>query len=276
MSFDLIAEAYRERASLFNKINAASPWHQLHRRLTERRLRELVPGGKVIDLAAGTGITGISLAARGCQVTMVDALPQMCELAREAIPAELKNATEVINADAASFRECEPASFDAAICTQALNFFEEPAKVFATASFALKPGGLLYFDIDSAYRWTVIEALAGHIDNALHIAEQGSDRDLNIVGANYYFSSIDKLEHKLAAAGFTDIAVSGLLYVVPFLHLFHPSIEFLTPERLHPSVLPLTHPDVLDRLEEMEDRLTGIFSRDAAGFHVFSARKAGA
>jgi SAM-dependent methyltransferase len=281
MNFDHLEHAYSKRAFLYDAINAASPWHLLHRRITSRRLAQLIPNDhlssgsqtRVLDLAAGTGLAARELIDRGCFVTLVDVLPSMCDLARQAIPDTHSVDSEIFCASAVSFRDFEPASYDAVVCTQAFNFFDQPALVIETAARALKPGGVFYFDTDTAHRWVIIEALAGHVDNALSIAEQGIDVARNIVGADYYFHSASALTSALEQNGFTHIALSGMLYIVPLLHLFNQSAEFLDPSSLNPAVQRLFASTTIDQLLDLEERLTQLWPIDSAGYHVFSANR---
>lgn len=268
-----LIEAYRDRAFMLDAINEVSPWHFLHRVMTARRLAKLIPTGKVLDIAAGTGLTGRELAARGCNVTMIDALPEMCKLANRAISNESRERVKIICSDIASFKNDEPSTFDAVVCTQALNFFSRPADVFRAAVTALKPGGVFYFDIDSAFRWTIIEALSGHISNAKAIAESGEDIERNVVGSRYFFHSIEALQKLLYIHGFSSINVSGILYAVPFLHLFHVSADFLEPDCLHPSVKSLVGKNSLEGLLELEETLSRLWSPESAGYQVFVSVK---
>ena len=284
MSMNHLEEAYSRRAYLYDAINAASPWHALHNRITLDRLRTIIskarsPLGdrlpRVLDLAGGTGLVARELLACGAFVTLVDALPSMCELARRALPVAQADHYEIICADAQTFRDYSPSSYDVVVCTQALNFFREPDRVIETASRALRPGGILYFDIDTAHRWVIIEALAGHVTNALAIASDGVDVARNIVGADYYFHTDSALSSMLVDRSFDNISVSGMLHVVPLLHLFNQSADFLDNKLLDPAVQRLFALTDLEQLFKLETQLARLWPADSAGYHVFTAQKCG-
>ncbi len=273
MNKQSLVEAYVTRARLLDAINKASPWHLLHRTLTKEHLSTLVPSGKVLDLAAGTGLMSRHLVERGCKVTMVDALEEMCHLALDAVPIEHKNNVEVICSDACTFRYAASEVFDTVICTQALNFVEETQPFFKTAWQALKPGGVFYLDVDNYFRWIVIEALAGHFTNVRSIVDSGIDVEKNIVGAEYYFHSLDTLVSNAENAGFSLERTFGLLFATPFLHLFSPSIDFLQPEKLPASVQKLLEPSSLSELLDVERHLSEVLPIEMAGYQVLILRK---
>jgi len=228
----------------------------------------------VLDLAAGTGLMTRALAERGCEVTMLDLLPEMCGLARHALPPGSAARVRIMCGDACEFRDFDPGTFNAVVCTQALNFVREPGLLFETAALALQPGGVFYFDIDTAFRWTVIESLSGRVENARAIAEDGVDIGKCVVGADYYFYTRDWLEKELRSAGFHIESVFGLLFAAPLLHLFNQSSDFLEPETLHPSARQFLKPEKLDQLMKLEQILMKKWPPEMAGYHAFVARKA--
>lgn len=270
-----LKNVYSARAHLFDDLNRVSPWHALHRRLTAVKLRELISCGSILDLACGTGLTSRELAERGCRVTMLDILPEMCSLAGKALRPEYAERVEVICGDACSYREFPEASFDAVICTQALNFFPQPAKLFETAAFAVRPGGIFYLDVDTAYRWAIIEALTGRVENATAILERGVDAAKAMIGTDYYFYSQALLERELKCAGFEISSTFGMLYATPLLRLLHPGIGFLEPDKLHPIARQFLSPEKLDELLVLEEKFTQRYPAEVAGYQVFVARKVG-
>lgn len=108
----------------------------------------------VIDCACGTGTIAIALAKAGFSVTGVDISEDML---MEARTNALKNGLRFlpfICQDMTAFETHRPV--DAVISTcDGINYLTEPedaARFFGCARKALKPGGLLLFDISSAYK----------------------------------------------------------------------------------------------------------------------------
>jgi SAM-dependent methyltransferase len=233
----------------------------------------LIPAGTILDLASGPGLMSRSFIEQGCTVTMIDILPEMCELAIRGVPLHLRDRVHVICADACSHRELEAGSFDAAVCTQALNFFETPEPLFQTAAFALKRGGLLYCDVDTAFRWAIIEALSGRVSNAQSIVSQGIDASRTIISADYFFHSQDRMRRALEAAGFELVDTFGLLYAAPFLRLFNQGSDFLTPAGLRPEAAYFTDPSRIEQLCDFEKTLLGRWPAESAGYQAYLARK---
>lgn len=120
--------------------------------LSYRAARPLRPGCRVLDLATGTGSLALVCAARGCLVTGLDRCePMLVEARRKAAAQDL--GVEFICRDLADFHL--PAVFDHAACVyDSLNYILELAllkRVFANTAAALKPGGLLLFDVNTVH-----------------------------------------------------------------------------------------------------------------------------
>jgi SAM-dependent methyltransferase len=110
------------------------------------------PGGRLLDLATGTGSVAIEFAARGCVVTGLDISEAMLVEARRKAEAR-RLQVEFLCRDAGDFRL--PASFDHVVCLyDSLNYILDPARLkraFANAGAALRPGGLLIFDVNTVH-----------------------------------------------------------------------------------------------------------------------------
>jgi len=92
------------------------------------------PGERILDVGCGTGHLTAQIAATGAQVIGIDASATMIQQAREKYPA-LR--FEVMDA-----REIEfPEPFDAVFSNATLHWINEPARVVAGISKALRPGG---------------------------------------------------------------------------------------------------------------------------------------
>jgi SAM-dependent methyltransferase len=96
-------------------------------------------GGRILDLACGTGLGMTSYIERGHAVVGVDIAPAMIEQARRTMP--LAEGIEFVlgKAEALPF---DDASFDLVSCAQGFHWFE-PHAAFAQCARVLRPGGAL-------------------------------------------------------------------------------------------------------------------------------------
>lgn len=97
------------------------------------------PGGRVLDLACGTGLGMLPYLRRGFSVCGVDVAPAMIEEARKVLPQDAKVEFSLGRAEELTLLD---ASFDIVSCAQAFHWFE-PHRVFAECARVLKPGGAL-------------------------------------------------------------------------------------------------------------------------------------
>jgi len=268
---DLLNQVYQARAPLLDEINKTAPWHAIHRERTMFRLTELIhPSSKVLDLACGTGILARRYLPLASYVVLVDLLPCMLDLAKSNLASLCQNSTvSFVQAELANL----PASvtehkYDLILMTQALNFLDDPATVFEIASECLAPKGCLYVDMDTAYRWIVIEALSGHLANATTIALEAQDRAKNIVGTNYYFHKVDTLVGTAASYGLRLVRNAGICHVSSLIHIFNQSSDFLLEEVLEEKAKPFLDRNILNRLLELDAMVEHLFPPEAAGWQV--------
>jgi ubiquinone/menaquinone biosynthesis C-methylase UbiE len=97
------------------------------------------PGGRILDLACGTGLGMARYVERGYAVVGVDVAPAMIEQARRTIPLREGLEFAIGRAEALPFAD---ASFDLVSCAQAFHWFE-PHAAFAQCARVLRPGGAL-------------------------------------------------------------------------------------------------------------------------------------
>jgi SAM-dependent methyltransferase len=103
------------------------------------RLTGIGPGSRVLEIAPGTGVLTVPLAALGCAVTAVELGPRLAEVARRNL-ARYPRAEVVVSAFEDWTLPAEP--FDAAVCASAAHWFD-PVTWVAKIADALRPGGSL-------------------------------------------------------------------------------------------------------------------------------------
>jgi len=273
-----LEQIYLERGPLLDDINQVAPWHAIYRRRTLELLSVfLTPSTRLLDLAAGTGIFSRALSDRVGSLTLVDALSTMLDKARANFEAAGLLRTEhkirFLQHDLTSDSDDDDQLYDLVILTQALNFIAAPEKLFRYVARHLAPAGVFYFDIDTAFRWAVIEALSLRVGNALHIAEEKRDIERRIVGAEYFFYDRFDIEQALEAAGLTVSKVRGLCYVSPFVHVFNASADFLVREQLDSRAATFLDPKALSELQRLDRIFEHKLPPEVAGWMSFESRR---
>ena len=274
---NLLERVYRSRAPLLDGINRVAPWHAIYRWRTLELLSPfLTSTTRVLDLAAGTGIFGLEVARRVNSLTLLDVLPGMLDTARVNFEAAGLlpdgHGIRFLQHDLTSDDDNDPQIYDLIILTQALNFIAPLDKAFRYAARHLAPDGVFYFDIDTAFRWAVIEALSMRPENALEIAENKRDRDRRIVGTNYFFHDRAQIELALEENGLRATRIQGLCYVSPFVHVFNPSADFLDRDCLDPRAATFLDAGPLSDLRRLDSVFEKQLPPEAAGWMSFEAR----
>ena len=277
---DLLAQVYRQRAKHLDDINHVSPWHVLYRRKTLKVICSLLPpDARVLDVASGTGIFARQILSRVKSITVLDCLPEMLELSREAILNSENNKyiekVRFVQHNIIQDKEVFFGKHDLIIMTQALNFISDIGKLFNFMAAHLSERGIVYFDVDTMFRWAVIEAFSGHLDNALEIGSNKRDAARMIVGAEYYFYTRAEIEKALAEAGLHLNIIRGICYVSPFAHIFNASADFLRPDLLDSRVVGLLDSAELSKLERLDILFESNLSPEAGGWMTFQAGRKG-
>ena len=116
-------------------------------------------GGKILDLACGTGLGMLGYVKRGFSVNGVDVAPSMMQQARKKF-AENARVTFVLGrAEALPF---DDESFDLVSCAQSFHWFE-PHAAFAECARVLRPGGALAIFWKHAARGDLLTATCENI-----------------------------------------------------------------------------------------------------------------
>lgn len=115
--------------------------------------RYCVPLNFVVDCACGTGAMSIRLAKRGSRVIGIDLSEEMLQMAQE---NSRESGVSIVFAkmDMRSFTVHKPADAVIAVCdgVNYLTSMRDVKRFFESAYRALKPNGLLMFDISSHYK----------------------------------------------------------------------------------------------------------------------------
>jgi SAM-dependent methyltransferase len=143
-------DAYDPFAMIYNRGIAEDFCRRAWPTVEKLLLSSISPKSRILDLCCGSGQMARELSNRGYDVVGLDGSSQMIELARE----NASNASFIL-ADARRFSLAP--KFNAVLCSfnslAHANDIEELTSILRNAHAALKPGGLLLFDIslESAY-----------------------------------------------------------------------------------------------------------------------------
>jgi len=137
-NYSQFAERYAQRV-------ADKPHNALYERPATQALLGDVAGQSVLDAGCGPGFLSAKLAAQGARVQAFDVTPAMIELARERCAGQ---AVEIALGDLGQpLHWLENASFDAIVCSLALDYVERLAPTFAEFHRVAKPGARLVFSM---------------------------------------------------------------------------------------------------------------------------------
>ncbi|MCE5189095.1 MAG: methyltransferase domain-containing protein [Eubacteriales bacterium] len=157
-----MTEEYGKFAEVYDLLMQDVPYAAWSRYLTGLlSAHGVAPGDRVLDCACGTGAFAIRFAQAGYSVTGCDRSPEMLAIAQE----KARKAGLSIPFVQQDMRELDlhrPVSAVNCAC-DGVNYLlanEDTAAFFGSANRALIPGGLLLFDVSSAYKLEHI--LGGH------------------------------------------------------------------------------------------------------------------
>ena len=166
---------------------------KIHEETLEKFLKLIIPNGKILDAACGTGKYYPIISSKNFHILGIDQSQKMLENATCKFPL-MK--TKKLGLQEITFNN----EFDGIICIDALEnvFPEHLLSVFQNFYKALKPNGYFYFTIETLN------------DDEIKIAfEKGIEMGLPIVkgeyvleGGYHYYPSIDEIKNLLISAKF--------------------------------------------------------------------------
>jgi ubiquinone/menaquinone biosynthesis C-methylase UbiE len=111
--------------------------------LLEKLLEEIGTGTTVLEVAAGTGVVSLRLAAKaGCVYALDISQAMVAEAKKKARAKNLENIEFLV--DDAYGLPFESGKFDAVICSNALHNMKEPATPLMEMRRVLRPGGRVF------------------------------------------------------------------------------------------------------------------------------------
>ncbi|WP_342710559.1 class I SAM-dependent methyltransferase [Bradyrhizobium sp. B124] len=147
----------RDRPEIRFHDEISSEWETLHRSRTFKARTAAMfdllgnadlEGQRWLDAGCGTGTLSRLLAARGCDVTGVDASSEMIAAARgrpaDGTPAERLTFRQIPTIASLPFAD---RSFDGVLCASVLEYVPDVAQCLAQIHRVLRPGGLLLLSI---------------------------------------------------------------------------------------------------------------------------------
>jgi len=203
-----------------------TPEGRLRLDLAFDNMREFLPkpaGGKALsalDLGCGTGTTGIRLAQKGFQVTLLDCSQAMLEIAQHAaLEAGIGGQVKLKNGDATQLPDLFlPRSFDVILCHNVLEYVDDPVAVLCGIARLLRnSSGLLSLLVRSQAG----EALKAAIQtgdlaaaNDTLTSEWGYE---SLYGGKVRMFTLEKIRELLQAASLSIVAERGVRVVSDYL-----------------------------------------------------------
>ena len=168
-----------------------------------------VPGERVLDLAAGTGMSSEPYADAGVDVVACDFSEGMLEVGRHRRPD-----IEFVQGDAMAL-PFEDASFDAATISFGLRNVQDPDKALAEMARVTKPGGRLvvaeFSDPTFApFRTVYKEYLMKALPAIATKVSSNPDAYVYLAESIQAWPAQDELAHRIEAAGWSQVRYRNL------------------------------------------------------------------
>lgn len=170
-------------------------------RVRERLDRDLPPGGRMLEIAAGTGQFTVDLASRAEHLVATDISPEMVARLRKRVVQAGVQGVECRVMSAYEL-DAKDGSFDGVFCANALHVMDDPAQALSEFRRVLKPEGTLVAP-------TFLHGVDGF--------RRGLSRTLSLVSPFVAHTRFDltSLQQTISAAGFEVIFAERLPGLFP-------------------------------------------------------------
>ncbi len=165
--FEALAERWWDPGSEFKPLHDINPL-----RLDFIDARARLNGKRVLDVGCGGGILSESMAARGAQVTAIDASDAPISVAR-LHQLESKSGVDYRKATVEELVETGGGPFDVVTCLELLEHVPDPASVVNACASLLTPGGKVFFATISRNPKSYLFAIIG-AEYVLGLLPQGT------------------------------------------------------------------------------------------------------
>jgi ubiquinone/menaquinone biosynthesis C-methylase UbiE len=231
--FDTIAEAFSLTAAKYDAFALDHPHlTRMRRKVYAHLARFLPPGGRILELNAGTGTDAVALARLGYSVHATDIAPGMLQRLRDKV--QVLGLEERISVQECSFTDLSPlqgAPFDAVFSDLGgLNCIPDLAPVARSLAGVLRPGGLVTWVLmPPVCLWELGLVFSGQFKLALRRLGRGGTR-AHLEGRTfpvYYFSPSQA--QACFGPDYRFLALEGLSVITP-------TAESKNLARLHPRL----------------------------------------
>jgi ubiquinone/menaquinone biosynthesis C-methylase UbiE len=169
---------------------------------------------RVVDVGGGTGTLAMRMAEMGFDVELLDVSAAMLALARnEADARELTGRIRFHRGDASQLPDLfQPASFDAVICHNALEYVDDPFAVVGNLASLLKRDGKAVVSLLVRNRWGEVlkAAIKGRDPERARTALRADTVLESLYGEPVRLFDPDDFRKMVERAGFEPLAVRGV------------------------------------------------------------------
>ena len=170
------------------------------------RLAGIAPGERVLDVAAGSGIVAVTVAAAvgpSGSVMATDLAPEWGDLVRASAEAAGMADRVAFRAMGAEALDLPDGGFDAALCQFGLMFVPEPVVALREMRRVLRDGGRLGVAV-----WSTADKVAHHLVSRLVTAALPPTPPEARMPSPLELAEPGLIERLVAAAGFRDVATT--------------------------------------------------------------------